>query len=116
MLYHNNFSAYSVARQSAAGVSLIRMWRLASQGRSRILPRTGPLLITSSRRVTSWCFDADLVHAGSLNHSGARRRSILISYLAEPLYASHLQTRALRGVSMDCQERFEPADFPWPGA
>ena len=61
-------------------------------------------------------FDADLVHAGSLNHSGARRRSILISYLAEPLYASHLQTRALRGVSMDCQERFEPADFPWPGA
>lgn len=61
-------------------------------------------------------FDADLVHAGSLNHSGARRRSILISYLAEPLYASHRQTRTLRGVSMDCQERFEPADFPWPGA
>lgn len=61
-------------------------------------------------------FDADLVYAGSLNHSGARRRSILISYLAEPLYASHLQTRKLRGVSMDCQERFEPADFPWPGA
>ena len=61
-------------------------------------------------------FDADLIHAGSLNRSGARRRSILISYFAEPLYASHLQTKALRGVGMDCRERFEPADFPWPGA
>jgi hypothetical protein len=57
-------------------------------------------------------FDVDLIHAGSLNRLGTRRRSILISYFAEPLYASYLQTRSLRGIRMDASERFEPADFP----
>lgn len=52
--------------------------------------------------------DADLVHAGSLNRTGARRRSILISYFAEPLYASHLRTAKLRGIRMDTAERFDP--------
>jgi hypothetical protein len=46
-------------------------------------------------------FDADLVHAGSCNVSGARRRSLLIGYFAAPLYASHLQSMQLRGVQMD---------------
>lgn len=46
-------------------------------------------------------FEADLVHAGSLNISGARRRSLLISYFAEPLYASHLKTAALRNIRME---------------
>lgn len=55
-------------------------------------------------------FDADLVHAGSLNASGTRRRSLLISYFSEPLYASHLETASLRGVRMDTSERFDPAD------
>ena len=45
-------------------------------------------------------FEADLVHAGSLNISGARRRSLLISYFAESLYASHLKTAALRSIRM----------------
>lgn len=45
-------------------------------------------------------FDADLVHAGSVNLTGARRRSLLIGYFAEPLYASHLETAALRSVRM----------------
>lgn len=36
-------------------------------------------------------FDVDLVHAGSLNVIGARRRSTLISYFSESLYASHLK-------------------------
>ncbi|MFJ2538729.1 MULTISPECIES: phytanoyl-CoA dioxygenase family protein [unclassified Pseudomonas] len=53
-------------------------------------------------------FDADLVHAGSLNLSGARRRSVLISFRSESLYASHLQTLSLRAVRMDTRERFEP--------
>lgn len=44
-------------------------------------------------------FDVDLIHAGSLNRLGTRRRSILISYFAEPLYASYLQTRSLRGFA-----------------
>lgn len=56
-------------------------------------------------------FDADLVHAGSLNATGARRRSMLISYFSEPLYASHLETASLRGIRMDSSERFDPSDF-----
>ncbi|WP_395792973.1 phytanoyl-CoA dioxygenase family protein [Aquimonas sp.] len=52
-------------------------------------------------------FDADLVHAGSLNRSGARRRSILIGYFAEHRYAAHLRTAHLRGVRMDTSERFD---------
>lgn len=60
-------------------------------------------------------FDVDLVHAGSLNVTGARRRSILISYFSEPLYASHLETAGLRNVRMDTSERFEPSDFAFGG-
>ncbi|WP_124320545.1 phytanoyl-CoA dioxygenase family protein [Pseudomonas chlororaphis] len=55
-------------------------------------------------------FDVDLLHAGCLNPSGARRRSLLISYFAEPLYASHLETLGLRNIRMDTTERFEPLD------
>lgn len=58
-------------------------------------------------------FDADLVHAGSLNRRGGRRRSLLASYFAEPLYASHLETLGLRNIRMDTSERFDPADLSW---
>lgn len=60
-------------------------------------------------------FDADLVHAGSLNPTGTRRRSILIGYFAEPLYASHLETVKLRSIRMDTTDRFDPLDFPPDG-
>jgi ectoine hydroxylase-related dioxygenase (phytanoyl-CoA dioxygenase family) len=53
-------------------------------------------------------FDADLVHAGSLNPSGERRRTMLMTYFAEPLYAQHLETAGLRSVRMDTTERFDP--------
>ncbi|GAB3347295.1 phytanoyl-CoA dioxygenase family protein [Lysobacter tyrosinilyticus] len=53
-------------------------------------------------------FDADLLHAASLNQNGARRRSILIGYFAEPRHTSHLATAHLRGVRMDTTERFDP--------
>lgn len=56
-------------------------------------------------------FDADLVHAGSLNLTGARRRSILIVYFAESLYESHLETVKLRNVRMDTTDRFDPSGF-----
>lgn len=56
-------------------------------------------------------FDAELVHGASLNIVGARRRSILMGYFAERLYASHLKTANLRNVRMDTSERFDPADF-----
>lgn len=52
-------------------------------------------------------FDADLLHAGSLNHSGARRRSILIGYFAEHRHTGHLQTARLRNVRMDTHVRYE---------
>ena len=54
-------------------------------------------------------FDVDLVHAGSRNVMGARRRSILIGYAAETLYASHLETTTLRNVRMDTTQRFDPS-------
>ncbi len=60
-------------------------------------------------------FDADLVHAGSVNPTGARRRSLLISYFAEPLYASHLETVTLRSVRMDTSERFDPLSLAQGG-
>lgn len=53
-------------------------------------------------------FDADLLHAGSLNPTGARRRSILIGYFAETLYPKHLASAALRSIRMRTDERFEP--------
>lgn len=53
-------------------------------------------------------FDADLVHAATLNPTGARRRSLLIGYFAEPRHAAHLATAHLRSVRMDTSERFEP--------
>jgi hypothetical protein len=53
-------------------------------------------------------FEADLVHAGSLNVTGARRRSLLISYFAEPNYASHLKTVKLRNIRMEASW-FDPS-------
>lgn len=60
-------------------------------------------------------FDADLVHAGGRNSTGARRRSILICYFIEQLYASHLKTARLRGVRMNTTGRFDPPEFALGG-
>ncbi|MGY2440295.1 phytanoyl-CoA dioxygenase family protein [Pseudomonas sp. SDO52101_S400] len=56
-------------------------------------------------------FDADLIHAGSLNPTGARRRTLLITWFSESLYPSHLETVSLRNIRMDTTERFDPTDF-----
>lgn len=56
-------------------------------------------------------FDADLVHAGSLNPSGARRRTMLMTYFSEPLYPQHLETASLRSVRMDTTDRFDWSGF-----
>lgn len=53
-------------------------------------------------------FDADLVHGGTLNPTGARRRSILICYFAERLYDVHLESAELRSIRMDTTDRFDP--------
>jgi hypothetical protein len=55
-------------------------------------------------------FDADLVHAGSLNVTGARRRSLLMTYFAGPLHAAHLETAPLRGVRMEAAWFDSPSD------
>ena len=52
-------------------------------------------------------FDADLIHAGSLNRLGSRRRTLLVAYFAAPLYAQHQATAALRYVRMEPVEYFE---------
>ena len=52
-------------------------------------------------------FDADLLHAASLNPTGAHRSSILINYFAEPRYAAHLETASLRSVQMAPAEWFD---------
>ncbi len=57
-------------------------------------------------------FDADLIHAASRNPSGDRRRTLLISYWAEPLYPSHLATAHLRNVRMETTDRFTPPGIP----
>jgi ectoine hydroxylase-related dioxygenase (phytanoyl-CoA dioxygenase family) len=57
-------------------------------------------------------FDADLVHAASLNATGARRRSILACYMSHQLYAPHLETAKLRNVRMDTSARFDPTHPP----
>ena len=57
-------------------------------------------------------FDADLVHAGTLNPTGARRRSLLLCFCAEPLHASRQATAHLRHVRMSTDERFEPGNQP----
>lgn len=54
-------------------------------------------------------FDADLVHAASLNRSGTRRRTILIGYFAESCAPYLQQSAELRSVRMATDDRFAPA-------
>lgn len=51
-------------------------------------------------------FDPDVLHGATTNHTGAPRRSLLISYAAMTLHGQHRATAALRGVRMDTSEVF----------
>lgn len=65
----------------------------------------------SGRAGDALVFDVDLVHAASLNASGAPRRALLIGYAAEPLQIALQQTEHLRNVHMNTHECFEPSDY-----
>ena len=51
-------------------------------------------------------FDPEVLHGATTNRSGARRRSLLISYAAVALRDAHKETEALRNVRMDTGESF----------
>jgi hypothetical protein len=51
-------------------------------------------------------FDADLLHGATLNRSGARRRSLLVSFMPERNRANEDACRAIRDVRMDTRELF----------
>lgn len=51
-------------------------------------------------------FDPDVLHGATTNHSGAPRRSLLISYAALTLLEQHRATQALRGVRLATGEVF----------
>jgi hypothetical protein len=52
--------------------------------------------------------DADLPHGATCNRSGARRRSLLLSFMPEPNRATIDACRAVRNVRMDTSEVFIP--------
>ncbi|KQY28109.1 phytanoyl-CoA dioxygenase [Caulobacter sp. Root1455] len=53
-------------------------------------------------------FDADLLHGATRNRSGARRRSLLLSFKPERDRAAEDACRAVRNVRMDTREVFVP--------
>ncbi|MCK1387330.1 phytanoyl-CoA dioxygenase family protein [Bradyrhizobium sp. 21] len=53
-------------------------------------------------------FDADLAHGATCNRSGARRRSLLLSFMPERNQATMDACRAVRNVRMDTSEVFVP--------
>jgi ectoine hydroxylase-related dioxygenase (phytanoyl-CoA dioxygenase family) len=52
-------------------------------------------------------FPSNLLHGATRNASGARRRSLLVTYVVCALHDDNERTRALRNVRMDTSEVFE---------
>ncbi|WP_018644770.1 phytanoyl-CoA dioxygenase family protein [Bradyrhizobium huanghuaihaiense] len=90
-------------------------------GSTRIVPRhldPGPLdqgepdetlaLMTAGEAGDILVFDADLPHGASRNRSGARRRSLLLSFMPMCNRATMDASRAIRNVRMDTGEVFAP--------
>ncbi|WP_258766067.1 phytanoyl-CoA dioxygenase family protein [Bradyrhizobium arachidis] len=91
-------------------------------GATRLVPR--PLdcgepdeassLITVGEAGDVLVFDADLPHGATRNRSGARRRSLLLSFMPERMCEAQESSRALRNVRMDTSEMFLPGERSRP--
>ncbi|MGQ2990547.1 MAG: phytanoyl-CoA dioxygenase family protein [Brevundimonas sp.] len=85
-------------------------------GATRVVPRhldsgepdEALALIQSGEAGDILVFDADLLHGAGLNRSGARRRSLLVSFMPESQRGGQDATRSLRSVRMDTREMFVP--------
>ena len=107
MAYLDDFGPFNGATRLVPGTH-----RPAADQAARDLEDESRALQLEGKAGDVLVFDADLVHAGSLNVSGARRRSLLINYMAQTLHAQHQQTAALRGVRMAEVERFAVGTQP----
>lgn len=65
-------------------------------------------LITAGEAGDILVFDADLPHGATCNRSGARRRSLLLSFMLPGNRATMEASRAIRNVRMDTSEVFVP--------
>ena len=65
-------------------------------------------LVTTGEAGDILVFDADLPHGATRNRSGARRRSLLLSFMQEGNRATMEACRAIRNVRMDTSETFIP--------
>lgn len=94
----------------------------ADNGATRVVPRhldRGELdeassLITAGDAGDILVFDADLLHGATRNRSGARRRSLLLSFMPERMREAQESCRALRNVRMDTAEVFVPEERSRP--
>lgn len=57
-------------------------------------------------------FDADILHGATTNRSGARRRTLLLSFMRERSRVAQDACRAVRNVRMDTSEIFAPHTPP----
>ncbi|WP_441237539.1 phytanoyl-CoA dioxygenase family protein [Bradyrhizobium sp. 930_D9_N1_4] len=85
-------------------------------GATRVVPRhrdggepdEAMSFVTAGEAGDILVFDADLPHGATCNRSGARRRSLLLSFMPEGHRATMEACRTIRNVRMDTSEVFIP--------